>query len=101
MYCRPATSQPLGRIIAARRIACSNPGKKNVEACEGYVASLSCGDFDVTTLYGDDFCSAYENTECDISEYFDCLTASVECDDANSILTVDAAGECASKATCA
>ncbi|MEQ1501743.1 MAG: hypothetical protein ABMB14_05905 [Myxococcota bacterium] len=86
-------------VVVSTLVGCGGAGKKNVTACEDYVASLACGDFDVTSLYGDDFCSAYEETTCDISEYFNCLTDSVACDDATSVLTVDAAG-CASKAVC-
>ena len=56
-------------------------GELNVAACEGYVASLDCGGFDFSTIYGEGFCDGYAETTCEIAEYFDCLTEGAECID--------------------
>ena len=50
----------------------------NVAACERWVDTVSCGDFDFSMLVD---CDLYEDTVCDISDYFDCLSDNTECND--------------------
>lgn len=69
----------------------------NVEACESWLEATSCGTTDFG-LFID--CSIYEDTECDISAYFDCLTDNTTCDEATGVADVTAWSMCASKAQC-
>jgi hypothetical protein len=59
-------------VVAAFLVACGGVGKKNVAACEEFVASLSDCDPALTTAFGEGTCEAYSETTCDISEYFTC-----------------------------
>ncbi len=70
-------------------------GHDNVAACEEWVKSVSCGNVDVSTMVQ---CKTYENTTCDISPYFDCLSTNTKCSNGQ----LDSSGwmQCASKATC-
>ena len=70
-------------------------GTDNVAACEEWIESLNCGEYDFSSTLD---CSIYESTECDISDYFDCLTENTECIDG----VPDMTGwlSCLSKATC-
>lgn len=76
----------------------------NVESCESFVDSLKCGDSDISKLYPANFCGSFSQTSCDISEYFDCLTANTQCvlDDAILGDHLDNSGtlSCANKAKC-
>ncbi len=59
-------------VAVALLTACGGAGKKNVAACEDWVASLSeCGTV-ADAFTGDGFCDGYSETTCDISEYFNC-----------------------------
>ena len=69
----------------------------NVGACEDWVAAMECGDFDITQYID---CAIYEETACDISDYFDCLTDNTTCDEATGMLDMTGWGECVSKAQC-
>jgi len=84
----------VGALVMAS--ACSK-GKKNVAACEDWLASMSCGDTDYTTLVS---CDAYEETTCDISEYFDCLTENTTCDEDLGVADMSGWTECTSYTTC-
>ena len=78
----------------------------NVSACQNYVDSLECGDFDPSTIYGSTFCEdTYGGlTTCDISDYFNCLADNTECIEDDPVLGdyLDQSGttDCASLANC-
>jgi hypothetical protein len=77
---------------------CGSPGANNVAACNKFAAALKCGSFDYTANY---MCSSYENTTCDISAYFDCLTPKYSCVDGGFDSAKYATiADCTSKATC-
>jgi hypothetical protein len=50
----------------------------NVGACEGWIESAECGDYDWSQSVD---CSAYANLACDISDYFNCLNENTGCND--------------------
>jgi len=70
-------------------------GADNVGACEDWIASLDCGDYDPGSVIT---CSVYEDYPCDISDYFNCLTEKGTCTDG----VYDASGwaECTDLAQC-
>jgi len=69
----------------------------NVASCEAWVDSVSCGTTDFSTLVN---CSVYEETTCDISDYFTCLTDNGTCDEATGVYDSSGWAQCASQATC-
>lgn len=78
--------------------ACQQDEFNNVAACEEWVDSVSCGDTDVSTLID---CDIYaDTTQCDIADYFDCLTDNTTCDEENGIIDVSAWTSCVSLASC-
>src|SRR5690606_3466709 len=108
-------STPLRNIILSALVASSvalgacaeeeepDFGAANVAGCNNYIdtlTGLSCWD-DAFDPMIDCEATYAGTTTCDISEYFDCIAATYECD-ASGTLAVDAAaaGECASLATC-
>lgn len=90
----------LASMLAVVVGACGgSAGADNVAACKSWVESAKCGAVDPSTQGVD--CNAYENTTCDISEYFDCLTPKYSCVNGMYDTTkLATSGECASKATC-
>ena len=50
----------------------------NVGACEGWVESAECGDYDWSQSVD---CSSYANLQCDIADYFNCLNENTACSD--------------------
>ena len=85
-------------VAAVALLAACNPGKKNVAACEDWLAAMECGDYDFSSSTD---CSIYEETECDISEYFTCLTDNTSCDDATGVPDITGWSNCLDKAECA
>ena len=75
--------------------ACKDVGKANVESCESWIDSQNCGDYDFS---GDIVCSSYEELECDISGYFDCLSDNTSCD--GDMPDISGWSACLSQATC-
>ena len=72
----------------------------NQAACERWASSISCGQFDPQQTIP---CSGYaQQTGCDLSGYFDCLTENFKCSDFGGMKTPDASGwtKCTSLATC-
>ena len=58
-------------------VACGgSPGANNKAACEAFVQNVKCGTVDISAQVP---CTSYENTTCDISAYFDCLSAAYVC----------------------
>ena len=80
-----------GLVLAASGCA----GKNNVESCNKWVKATSCGSTDISSLVN---CNLYKDTTCDISAYFDCLTANTKC--TNNVIDVTGWAGCASKAQC-
>ena len=73
-------------------------GPDNAAACQAYidkVNTLSC--FKGAAFTFD--CSAFDNTTCDISDYFNCLTDNTKCD-AMGIPDQSGTVSCTSKASC-
>ena len=70
-------------------------GYDNVASCEAWVEKMTCGNTDFSTLV---VCSNYNEIDCDVSEYFDCLTENFSCD----MGVADTAGwvACAALAVC-
>ena len=86
----------IGLASVALLTACS-PGKANVAACEDWLAAMDCGDTDFSTLVS---CDVYENTECDISQYFDCLAEETTCDDDLGVADTSGWLNCLEQAEC-
>jgi hypothetical protein len=83
----------LGALLAMAATACGAPD--NVGACKQWLSNISCGSYDFSQFMS---CESYRDLSCDITEYFDCLTANTKCNDGvpdNSGWT-----GCASKAQC-
>ena len=55
---------------------CGSDEPNNVEACEDFVASVKCGDTDISGIVT---CSAFANTACNIADYFECLSNKFVC----------------------
>ena len=70
-------------------------GTDNVAACNDWLEASSCGETDFSQFVN---CSAYENTSCDISDYFDCLTTNTTCTD--GVADTSGWSACAAEATC-
>lgn len=84
-------------LSALALAACGNTGKKNVEACEDWLAATTCGDYDFSTSVS---CSVYEDYDCDVADYFDCLTDNTTCDESTGIPDVTGWADCATLASC-
>ncbi len=69
----------------------------NVASCESWLDAVSCGEYDFSTAVD---CSIYEDVECDISDYFDCLTDNTTCDEATGIPDTSGWTSCTDLATC-
>ena len=70
-------------------------GADNVASCESFVDSLECGGSSIASVIS---CDTYEDFDCDVSDYFDCLAENTSCTND----TIDATNwtQCASKAQC-
>ncbi len=69
----------------------------NVGACEDWLASMECGDYDFSEVVD---CSAYADYPCDISDYFDCLAENGSCDEDTGVYDSSGWGDCADLASC-
>jgi hypothetical protein len=83
-------------LVAAA--GCGGPSFDNVESCKTFVQKVKCGSVDISAQVN---CDTYANTNCDISDYFDCLSTKYVCVngayDNSKLATLS---ECATKATC-
>ena len=77
--------------------ACKDVGKANVDSCESWVASMECGTTDFSSLVG---CEAYEDYDCDVSDYFNCLSENTTCDEDLGVPDVLGWSECIALAEC-
>lgn len=85
-------------VSASLLSACG--GADNVAACNTWKEKVKCGSSSAT-LDSAINCSAYANTACDISDYFDCLSTAYVCQNGMYDSTKLAnASSCASKAVC-
>jgi hypothetical protein len=75
----------------------SSSGADNVGACEDWLASMECGDYDFSELVD---CSIYSDTPCDISDYFDCLAENGSCDEDTGVYDSSGWADCADLASC-
>lgn len=83
-----------------------NYGKRNAEACEDWIEAmddLMAG----TECEGTDFslllqggCESYEDSRCDISEYFTCLEDNTECNEESGEVNTEGWNDCVSLGTC-
>jgi len=85
-----------------------NYGKRNAQACEDWIETMNAS-FVGTACEGTDFsiliqggCETYEESKCDISEYFVCLEENTECSDGGGSASVNTEQwtDCAPLATC-
>jgi hypothetical protein len=88
-------------VVASVLVGCGGVGKKNVAACEDYVATFACGSADVSAITGAIDCTVYEDTTCDISEYFTCLSDSYTCEGDTLTPDADKLATCGDLAVCA
>ncbi len=72
-------------------------GYDNVQACEEWVGSFSCGDYYLSGVVD---CSVYSETVCDVSDYFDCLAENTDCDEDLGIVDTTGWTSCADLASC-
>ncbi len=85
----------LAGLLCVGLTAC--PSVDNVAACDEWLASLQCGDYDFSGVVD---CTVYSETACDISGYFDCLTDATDCDEDLGIVDTTGWADCAEEATC-
>ncbi len=69
----------------------------NVQACEDWLDAVSCGEYDFSTSVD---CSVYEYTECDITDYFECLVDNTVCDEKTGVPDMSGWGACTEYASC-
>ncbi len=50
----------------------------NVQACEDWLDSMNCGEFDFSKTAD---CVHFEENPCDLTDYFDCLFDNMVCDE--------------------
>ncbi len=67
----------LGLVILICATGCMQ-GQKNVEACEDWLDSVSCGGEDLSAYID---CSTFDEYDCDVADYFDCLSDETTCDE--------------------
>lgn len=72
-------------------------GTDNVAACEDWLDTVSCGTYDFSTNVD---CSIYEETDCDIADYFDCLSDNTTCDETLGMPDTQGWTSCSSLALC-
>jgi hypothetical protein len=76
-------------VLALSLLLLAGCGTDNVEVCEDWAATVSCGDFDASTAIT---CSVYERETCDLTEYFTCLTDNLQCDESTDPATANVDG---------
>ncbi|HCH65043.1 MAG: hypothetical protein CL927_06725 [Deltaproteobacteria bacterium] len=91
--------------VCALLMGC-NYGKRNVQACEDWVQTMD-SKFAGTACEGADFsllltggCATYEDTKCDISDYFTCLEEQSECSEESGELNTEGWTNCVQDASC-
>ncbi|OGQ86937.1 MAG: hypothetical protein A2289_07910 [Deltaproteobacteria bacterium RIFOXYA12_FULL_58_15] len=77
-------------------------GNDNAEACKSYVDKVQdCGGTYAST-YNDGWCDAFDESDCDVADYFNCLEDALGSCTNGDFSGVDntALAACAAKATC-
>lgn len=82
-------------VISVLGLAACAPD--NVGACEDWLTSMECGDYDYSTVVD---CNVYKDYACDVSDYFTCLSDNTTCDDATGVADTTGWTECTSLAAC-
>ena len=88
------------KVLGILVFAAGCGGADNEAACNDWLEAISCGEYDFTTSID---CSIYAEeayADCDLVEYFDCLTAETVCDEETGVPDMSGWGNCASYATC-
>ena len=93
-------------LALAVLLAGCNYGKRNVQACEEWVQTMD-SKFTGSACEGTDFslllqggCEQYEDTKCDISDYFTCLEEQAECGEESGSINVEGWDTCVQDASC-
>jgi len=91
--------------VSTALVGC-NYGKRNAQACEDWIESMDA-DFSNSECEGTDFsvliqggCETYEDSKCDISEYFVCLEENTVCNEESGEINTEAWADCTTLATC-
>ncbi len=77
-------------VFGALGVGCG--GVDNVASCKDVYATINGLDCIGSTTLDDSVCDAYKDTTCDISEYFDCLSAGYKC--TNGVIDATEAAKC-------
>ena len=72
-------------------------GPNNVRACEDWLDAVSCGEYDFHDTVD---CSVYAETDCNIVDYFECLTDNTVCDEETGVPDMSGWGACTDYASC-
>lgn len=84
-------------LMAVMTFCIGGCGADNVVACEDWIDEMSCGSTDFSALVD---CNIYEETSCDIADYFGCLSDNTTCDEATGMTDTMGWASCASLALC-
>jgi len=83
-----------------------NFGKRNVAACNDWVETMDatfadseCGGTDFGVLL-DSGCDIFEESKCDVGEYFVCLEENTECSEEGGEINTEGWSDCVSLSTC-
>jgi len=110
MHTNTAFSALARRVVATGLLGLGlvgcNYGKRNVAACDDWVANMDatfensdCVDTDFAGLLQGG-CEIFEDSKCDISEYFVCLEENTECSDETGEINTEGWNDCVSLSTC-
>lgn len=67
----------------------------NEAACQDWIDAFSCGDTDISSSVD---CSLYADVDCDVSDYFNCLTENTTCE--MGVVDITGWSACYNLATC-
>lgn len=91
--------------VSSVAVGC-NYGKRNAKACEDWIESMD-ESFAGSECEGTDFsslilggCEAYEDSKCDISEYFVCLEENTTCGEESGVVNTEGWDNCTTLASC-
>ena len=103
---RATAGQGALTLVLGVALAGCNFGKRNVAACDEWVGNMDAT-FEETPCAGTDFagllqggCEIFEDSKCDISEYFTCLEENTECSDDYEEINTEGWNDCVSLSVC-